>query len=141
MKAQCLKNLTRGSRHAAETLSSQNLFGVPPNHSSSQLTVPLPNFDVLSSVQRQTLQTVTRYSYGPSSFCCSRNCYAKHRGTSPSYIYANYTSSVALRRPHFYRCIQKTKSMIFTNLLTDRTQTYSLPRRSRQMVILLGHSR
>ena len=105
-------------------------------------TQPLPNFDVLSSVQQQTLQTVTRYSYGPSSFrCSSRNCYAKHRGTSPSYIYANCTSSVALRRRHFYRCIQKTKSTIFTNLLTDRTQTYSLPRRSRKMAILLGHPR
>ena len=59
---------------------------------------PLPNFDVLS-VQRQT---VTRYSFGLSSFCCcSRNCYVKHRGTSPSYLYANYTSLVTLRWRHF----------------------------------------
>ena len=50
------------------------------------------------SVQRQTLQTVTRYSYALSSFCCcNRNCYAKHRGTSPSFLYANYTSLVKLR--------------------------------------------
>ena len=50
------------------------------------------DIDVLS-VQRQTLQTVTRYSYALSSFCCrSRNCYSKHRWTSPSYFYANYTS-------------------------------------------------
>ena len=62
---------------------------------------PLPNFDVLS-VQQQTLQTVTRYSYGLSSFCCcSRNCYVKHRGTRPSYLYANYTSLVTLRWRHF----------------------------------------
>ena len=43
------------------------------------LSQPLFDFDVLS-VQRQTLQTVTRNSYGLSSFCCcSRNSPAKHR--------------------------------------------------------------
>lgn len=102
---------------------------------------PLYTFDV-HSVKWQTLQTATWNSDRLSSFCCcNRRCHAKHRGPSPSYIYANYTSSVALRRLHFYRCIQKTKSTIFTNLLTDRTQTYTLPRRSRKMVILLGHWR
>ena len=55
-------------------------------------TQPLFDFDVLS-VRRQTPQTGARYSYGLSTFCCcSRNCYAKHRRTSPSYLYANYTS-------------------------------------------------
>ena len=35
---------------------------------------------------------ITRYSYGLSSFCCcSRNCHAKHRGTSPSYLHENCT--------------------------------------------------
>ena len=47
------------------------------------LTKPLPDINLLS-VQRQTLQTVTRYSYGVSSFCCcSRNCDAEHRGKRP----------------------------------------------------------
>ena len=56
------------------------------------------------SVQRQTLQTVTQYSYGLSSFCCcSRNCHAKHRGTSPSYLHANCTSLVTLRWRHIHR--------------------------------------
>ena len=42
---------------------------------------PLNTGFTVLSVQRQTLQTVTRYSYGLSSFCCcSRNCFAKHRG-------------------------------------------------------------
>ena len=60
-------------------------------------TQPLFVFDVLS-VQRHTLQTITRYSYGLSIFCCcSRNCHAKHRGTSPSYLHANCTSLVTLR--------------------------------------------
>ena len=58
-------------------------------------TQPLFEFDVLSA-QRQTLQTVTRYSYGLSSFCCcSRNCHAKHRGASPT-IVATYTRTLPL---------------------------------------------
>ena len=48
---------------------------------------------------------VARYSYGLSCFCyCSRNCDAKYRGTSPSYLYANCTSLVKLRWRHIYIC-------------------------------------
>ena len=60
------------------------------------------------SVQRQLLRTVRRYSYGLSSFCCcSRNCHAKHLGTSPSYLYANYISLVTLRWRHIHRIVHK----------------------------------
>ena len=70
-------------------------------------TQPLSDFDVLS-VQRQALQTVTRYSYGLFSFCCcSRNCHAKHRGTSPSYLNANCTSLVTLRWRLIHRRTQR----------------------------------
>ena len=96
-------------------------------------TQPLSDFDVLS-VQRQALQTVTRYSYGLFSFCCcSRNCHAKHRGTSPSYLNANCTSGYVTLTTHSPP-YTKTKSTIFTNTLTDRTWTNSSPRRSKKMV-------
>ena len=56
------------------------------------LSQPLFDFDVLS-VQRQTLQTVTRNSYGLSSFCCcSRNSHAKHR----EQVLATYTRTTPL---------------------------------------------
>ena len=68
---------------------------------NSTAELPLPTDEImdllnlcLTSVQRETLQTVTRYSYGLC--CCSRNCHAKHRGTSPSYLHMNYTSLVTL---------------------------------------------
>ena len=68
-----------------------------PLPTDDNMGLPLFDFDVFS-VQRETLQTVTRYSYGlPSFCCCSRNCHAKHRGTSPSYLHANYTYLVTLR--------------------------------------------
>ena len=48
---------------------------------------------------------VARYSYELSCFCyCSRNCDAKYRETSPSYLYAKCTSLVKLRWRHFYIC-------------------------------------
>ena len=56
----------------------------------------------------KTLQTVTRYSYGLSSFCCcSRNCHTKHRGTSPSYLHPNCTSLVTLCWRHIFTAIHK----------------------------------
>ena len=70
-------------------------------------TQPLFDFDVLS-VQRQTLQTVTQYSYGLSSFCCcSRNYHVKHRETRPSYLHTNCTSLVTLRWQHIHRRTQR----------------------------------
>ena len=63
-----------------------------------------------------------------SVFCCSRkNGDAKHRGTSPNYLYMNYiiTSLVTLRWRHFYFCAM-TILTIFTSTLTDKTPTYSL---------------
>ena len=35
-----------------------------------------------------------------------RNCHAKHRGTSPSYLHANCTSLVTLRWQHIHHCTQ-----------------------------------
>ena len=69
----------------------------------STATLPLPTEDImlnvyLFSVQRETLQTVTRNSYGVASFrCCSRNCDAKHRGTRPYDLPTNDTALVTLR--------------------------------------------
>ena len=70
------------------------------HHGPTQL---LPNFDVLS-VQRQTLQIATR-----GQLCFSRNFYAKHRGTSRCYLYANYTYLVTLRWRHFHRRTHRNK--------------------------------
>ena len=67
------------------------------------LTKPLPDINLLS-VQRQTLQTVTRYSYGVSSFCCcSRNCDAEHRGKRPFDLPTDDTTLVTLRWRYFHR--------------------------------------
>ena len=73
---------------------------------------------------------VARYSYGLSRFCyCSRNCDAKHRGTSPSYLYANCTSLVKLRWRHFYICTTVNTDEIDDfhehGTLLDRRRTYS----------------
>ena len=58
--------------------------------------------------QSKYLQTVIQYSYELSSFrCCSINCYGKHRGTSPSYLYVNYTSLVTLHWRHIPHCTQR----------------------------------
>ena len=72
------------------------------------LTKPLPNAYLLS-VQRQALQTVTRNSYGINSFrCCSRNCHAEHRGTSPSRNLQTDTTTLAtVRRRHLYSSSQR----------------------------------
>ena len=46
----------------------------------------------------------------------------------------NYTSLITLLVNDTFTAVQKNQIAIFTNSLTDRTQTYSLPRRSRKMV-------
>ena len=89
----------------------------------------------LLSVQRQALQTVTRNSYGITSFrCCCRSCHAEHRGTSPSNLQTDTTTLAMVRRRHLYRSSQRRNRRFFMNTLTDRTLTYSLLRRSTKMV-------
>ena len=85
-------------------------------------TQPLFDFDVLS-VQRQTLKTVTRNSYGLSSFCrCSRNSHAKHwehaLATYTQLYLFGYVTLTTHSLPY-----TKTELTIFTNTLTDRTRT------------------
>ena len=71
------------------------------------LTEPLLNVHVLP-VQRKALQTVTRNSYGLTSFCCcSRNCHAEHRGTSPSNLQTDTTALVTVLRRHLYSSTQR----------------------------------
>ena len=61
------------------------------------LTKPLPYVNLLS-VQRWTLQIVTRHSFGVSSFCCcSRNCDAEHWRKGHFDLLTNDTALVTLR--------------------------------------------
>ena len=79
-------------------------------------TYPLFNLEILS-VQRQTLQTVTWFSYGPLILrCCSRNCYAKHKEQA----LATNTRTIPLI---FGYATWKTHSSFFSDILTDRTRT------------------
>ena len=75
--------------------------------------------------QSKYLQTVIQYSYELSSFrCCSINCYGKHRGTSPSYLYVNYTSLVTLHWRHIPHCTQRrNRRFSQTVTLIDRRWT------------------
>ena len=74
-------------------------------------TQPLFDFHVLS-VQRQTLKTVTRNSYGLSSFCCSsRNSHAKHR----EHALATYTRTI----PLWLRYVDETFTAVHKDGIND----------------------
>ena len=98
------------------------------------LTEPLPNVHLLS-VQRLALQTVTRNSYGITSFrCCCRNCHAEHRGTSPCNLQTDTTTLATVPVDDTFTAVHKDEIDDFMNTLTDRTLTYSLLRISKKMV-------
>ena len=64
---------------------------------------PSPDINLLS-VQRQTLQTVSWYSYGVSSFCCCiRSCDAEHRGKHPFDLPTDDATLVTLSWRYFHR--------------------------------------
>ena len=86
-----------------ETAILQSTDPLPlPTEEIMDLLKPLPDINLLS-VQRQTLQIVTRYSYGVSSFCCcSRNCDAEHREKRPFDLLTDDITLVMLRWRYFH---------------------------------------
>ena len=76
---------------------------------NSTAELPLPTDDIMDLLNLCLTSTYFQYNgkhykqlHGtamgsPVFCCCSRNCHAKHRGTSPSYLHANYTYLVTLR--------------------------------------------
>ena len=84
---------------------------------NSTTKLPLPTDDLMDLLnlcltstyfQYNGKQTVTGNSYGLTSFCCcSRNCHAEHRGTSPSNLETDTTTLVTVRRRHFYSSTQR----------------------------------